>query len=564
MTLPTDPPRVLVVTSASGEATAMTPVLAALEAVGLSVRAIDAGRVGAAVDGTVDRVLRAIVGEASERRLTRELQSNPPDVVVAFDPHTAAALTDVRDQALTPAPVVAVVTDLAPISEWAQANADRYLVVDDEAAVFLEDAGAAGERILPVGAICPRVWVDAAQMSVAAARGKFKLSDGAVVLVSVAGLGFEQTSQLALQLSLAGADATFLFDAGSDVEAAQALRRNVPMLEMRAKLFGHTAEGPLLWRCADVVVARPSWAVAARALAVGTPMVLFSPDGAEDEKLIQGLEQRGFAVPAANTLMVSSALEGVLKRGARLKAFAGEDGAATVADIAWIVGNERSAVLEERRAKARESTRARMREATQAAERVAHAASVPGELEDLSGGSSDVPVEDVPDVGELAKLRAEVSTRVQQVSKTVFEAREAAERWEKRADAAGRAGDTNLRQQASRNADAERARMHGALAEMAQLEAELKRLEQATASIPASARVSRPASPPRAAASKSPSKSIDDMLHDMKQQARPNAEKSKSQAKRSRKTKRGKSAKGSIDDELAALKRKMATKKKRR
>src|SRR5207344_2093152 len=80
-----------------------------------------------------------------------------------------------------------------------------------------------------------------------------------VALVEVAGLGPELTGQLALQLSLLdGNDAiTWLFDAASDVEVAAVLRRQVPSLGLRAKLFGATGDAALLWRAADIVIARP-------------------------------------------------------------------------------------------------------------------------------------------------------------------------------------------------------------------------------------------------------------------------------------------------------------------
>ncbi|MCG8424291.1 MAG: hypothetical protein MJE77_40885, partial [Proteobacteria bacterium] len=130
--------RVLLVTSTGAPEGAVTPVLAALEATDLQVRAIDVGRAGARFsDGVVDSVIRTLAGEFAERRLMREIERNPPDVTVTFDPNTTAALSIVRDEASRPAPVVAVVGDLDPDASWAPTDADRYLTVDDEAAVDL-------------------------------------------------------------------------------------------------------------------------------------------------------------------------------------------------------------------------------------------------------------------------------------------------------------------------------------------------------------------------------------------------------------------------------------------
>src|SRR2546430_10932550 len=243
------------------------------------VRAIDVGQAGGGGGGVTDRVRRALLGEGAERKLRRELEANPPDAAVVFDPHAALALTVARDQVQNPAPVIAVVGDLDPAAAWANTDADRFVAIDELAAVALADAGVEGERILVVGAIGERAFADAGRDDRAALRTRFKLS-GKVALVEVAGLGAELTGQLALQLSLLdGGDAiTFLFDAAGDVDAAAVLRRQVPTLGLRAKLFGTTGDAALFWRSADVIVARPRPEVISRVLLVGGKLVALVDD----------------------------------------------------------------------------------------------------------------------------------------------------------------------------------------------------------------------------------------------------------------------------------------------
>jgi hypothetical protein len=89
-------PHILVVTSSGASAAAVVPVLAAIEAAGMRVRAMDVGGAGGGGSGVADRVRRALLGETAERRLRKELDANPPDVAVAFDPHAALALTGSR------------------------------------------------------------------------------------------------------------------------------------------------------------------------------------------------------------------------------------------------------------------------------------------------------------------------------------------------------------------------------------------------------------------------------------------------------------------------------------
>src|SRR5688572_23545343 len=207
----------------------------------MRVRAIDVGSVGGSGSGVAERMRRALAGENAERKLRKELELSPPDATVVFDPHSALAATTARDHVQNPSPVIAVVGDLDPLPAWSQTDADRFIAIDELAAVTLADHGVEGDRILVVGAIGERAFAEAGAQDRGALRTRFKLS-GKVALVEVAGLGAELTGQLSLQLSLldSGSAITFLFDAAGDADAAAVLRRQVPSLGLRAKLFGAT------------------------------------------------------------------------------------------------------------------------------------------------------------------------------------------------------------------------------------------------------------------------------------------------------------------------------------
>jgi hypothetical protein len=567
-------PRVLVVTSAGAPSAVVTPVLAALDAHGLVVRAIDVGRVGARASGAAWRMLRAIIGELAERRLLREIDQHPPDVALAFDPASAAALSAVRDQAEAPAPVVAVVPELEPDGEeWNEAGADRYLTVDDHAAVALADGGVPGERVLPVGPFCPLPYAEAGRQTRSDLRARFKLpTQDPVVLVEVSGLGHEATSQLALQLSLAGQRASYLFAAGDDAEAATALRRQVPTLGLRAKLFGHTSDAPLLWRAADVIVARPRPQTVAKAMAVGARMVAFAPDDGAGKALVAGLEARGQGIGAQGPLFVSSALETLLAAGAYRAAGAGDDGAASTADVAWVVGRARREIIAEAVAAQRARTSERVHAATRASAAAARATAAAGDLEDLGGDDAD-PVGDVggrasaprpPDRHEIERLRREVEARMARARRTVADSQQSAGRWQKKAEEARRLGSEVAAREADRNTDLERARMHAALAELAEMTAELESLDRAAREAPKRG-PAPPPGPSRAGGGSGPGPSrpdpppgdpsVDDLLSELKRGQGGGSSRGPGAA-------RG-GGSGTVDDELAALKRKMSGNKKR-
>jgi len=548
--------QVLIVTSSGSPAAAVVPVLAAIEAAGMRVRAIDVGAAGGGGAGVADRVRRALLGEGAERRLRKELEVSPPDAAVVFDPHSALALTVARDQVQNPAPVIAVVADLEPAAAWAQTDADRFVAIDDLAAVALADAGVEGERILVVGAIGERVYADAAREDRATLRARFKLA-GKLALVEVAGLGPELTGQLALQLSLLdGGDAiTWLFDAAGDVEAAAVLRRQVPTLGLRAKLFGATGDAALLWRAADVVIARPRPEVISRVLLIGGKLVALVDDNiAGSAKAAAALEVRRRAVAAKGLLMLSSALD---------SAFGGtppqpsSDGGDHIADIVAVVAADKRGIIDERRVAAQAQTRDRVRAASAAASAVAQAAAMPGELEDLGGAPP--PPAAVPDAAELARLRAEVQRRVVEMTRSMATARDLAARLadDARAARAMDASDASGEAaQLDRRADAERAKMHAMLAELATLDGELKELERASRAAAGAARTtaSANAGSPRAA----PAAGLDDALDELKRRAGSDPGPARPAGKPASK----KAAATTVDDELAALKQKMASKPK--
>jgi len=561
--------QVLIVTSSGAPSSAVVPVLAAIEAAGMRVRAIDVGAAGGGGGGVADRVRRALLGEGAERRLRKELEMSPPDAAVVFDPHAALALTVARDQvpavAGSATPVIAVVGDLDPASAWAQTDADRFVAVDDLAAVALADAGVEGERILVVGAIGERAFAEAGTHDRAALRTRFKLS-GKVALIEVAGLGAEHTGQLSLQLSLLdGGDAiTFLFDAGNDVEAAAVLRRQVPTLGLRGKLFGATADAALLWRAADVIVARPRPEVVARVLLAGGKLVALVDDQiAGSARAAAALEQRKRGIGAKGLLLLSSALD---------SAFGGvqpsptADGADQIADIVFAVSADKRGVVDERRQAAQAATRDRVRAASAAVNAAAATTAMPGELEDL-GGAPPEPGPSI-DAAELARLKAEVQQRKTEMTRSMAAARDAATKLADQAKGAAARGAADEATQLERRADSERAKMHAFLAELATLEQELAELERVAKAIQDAPRSSSSSSSSSGQADapqqrpRTPPPSLDDALDDLKRRAGgpggSAAPKQSAPASGSKSTRSAKPQGSSVDDELAALKKKMA------
>ncbi|MBP9088008.1 MAG: hypothetical protein KBG15_17945 [Kofleriaceae bacterium] len=546
---------VLLITSSGADSAAVVPVLAALEAADVKVRAIDVGAVGSDGSGVGDRLRRAILGESVERRLRREIEAAPPDVAVVFDPYAAIAMTVVRDAAAMPMPVVAVVGALAPGAAWAQTDADRFLAVDDGAAVTLADHGVEAERILVVGAFGEFGFVAAARDSRDALRKRFNLV-GRVVTIAICGMSPDVVGQLLLQLSLFnGADGTtFLFDAGSDADAAAVVRRQVPVLGLRGKLFGATVDAPLLWRCADAIVARPQSQTLARALLLGTPLVALVDEAAAAlTEQSTALASRRAGLTIHSVLLISGSLETLFANNTlRTPSL---DGAANAADAIALVAEQKRAVAEERRLAAAASTRERARAVHAVASSVAAATAVPGELEDL--GSADGAAAnhtanhaDLPNVAQIERLRLEMQQRLNELSAAMMQARSAADRAVVTEADARKRDDSTGASAAERLGVAERARMHALLAEMATVEREIAQLADAAKTAARTSPLESAAAASRSATAAGPRSRLDAELSALKARTvGPGARSTPARAARPVAT---------VDDELDALKRKMA------
>jgi phage shock protein A len=204
-----------------------------------------------------------------------------------------------------------------------------------------------------------------------------------------------------------------------------------------------------------------------------------------------------------------------------------------------------------------------------AAEAAARVSAAPGDLEDLSGdslGFGDLDSEPIgPDLSEIIRLRRELGVRMDRLQRTIADAQKRSRDWQKKHEAAKKQGAKDLARESERNADLERARMHSALAEMAQIEQEIKRLGEAEkAAAKAPPRRPRPkpgGARPRGSGTSAyaPQPSVDDLLEQMKRGAGAPPP-SGSKKRKSKKKKRT----AAVDDELEALKRKMAARKGRK
>ncbi|MFH0901989.1 MAG: hypothetical protein V2A73_15270 [Pseudomonadota bacterium] len=358
--------RILLVRSGGAVSEVVSAVAEALAQPGLAVRQVDLGKVPAIRDrGGAWRALQAIWGEGGAHSLERALAEHAPQATVVFEPNAAALLVRERNRRLAalalersevetasaalPFPVIAVVAEMAPRSSWNQ-DADRYAVVDDEAAVVLADSGVDGARVVTTGPPVARDTARAAREAKTAIRAAFSLpSDEQILLVNATSLGRDVLATVVLQLALLRKQTLVLFDAEKNIDAATIIRNQVPGLGLRAKLFGATGDSARLWRASDVVITRPTPAAILRGLASGCALVAIEPHGDQETSEVRSLVDRGLGCEIPRALLLATAIEpwlaGRSSRVATLAAYSRNDAAASVAALVRQVAAQRESIL---------------------------------------------------------------------------------------------------------------------------------------------------------------------------------------------------------------------------
>jgi glyoxylate reductase len=167
-------PQVLIVTSAGAPSGAVVPVLAAIEAAGMRVRAIDVGAAGGGGAGVADRVVRALLGESAERRTVDELFAEA-DAISLHCPLTAETrhLVDARRLALMKPTAVLVNTARGPVvDEEALAGALHAGTIFAAGLDVFEREPAVHPRLLdaPGAVILPHIGSASVQTRTAMAR----------------------------------------------------------------------------------------------------------------------------------------------------------------------------------------------------------------------------------------------------------------------------------------------------------------------------------------------------------------------------------------------------------
>lgn len=188
-------------------------------------------------------------------------------------------------------------------------DGDCVCVVHADLVADAVSRGAISSRVHVVGPIAPKRFTPLPS----SLRSPKKIELGldptkAVVLIPSSGLDAMDLGVALTQLAQVSSTVQFLFDVDDDVQAAEALRREVPGRDITARMFADRGQAPEYWQLADIVVTRPRSTDVLKALAVGAGLVLPTP-GRSDARAADILCRAGLAIAVGPKVSMANAVD---------------------------------------------------------------------------------------------------------------------------------------------------------------------------------------------------------------------------------------------------------------
>ncbi|MCB9667545.1 MAG: hypothetical protein H6715_05430 [Myxococcales bacterium] len=188
-------------------------------------------------------------------------------------------------------------------------EADCVYVVHETLIPEVLNRGAKKEHVHVIGPIAPKRFSHVKDDVRSAREAEFGLVETTpIVLVPTSGLDAMDLGMALTQLAQVKSNVQFLFDVDDDVQAAEALRREVPGRGIQGRMFADRGRAPEYWQLAQVVMTRPRSTDVLKALAVGAGLVLPKP-GRGDGQAAKLLCEIGVAHAVNQDMAIASTIE---------------------------------------------------------------------------------------------------------------------------------------------------------------------------------------------------------------------------------------------------------------
>lgn len=268
-----------------------------------------------------------------ERRMLQYIAQTMPDVVVSAHPFAAQGMAYLRREGWLAVPAITVITDHSDHRYWLAEGTSLYLVGSEMVRARLVAHGVPETDVVVTGIPVSLKFMQAPS-SQEARRALEIPPERKVVLVMGGGLGMIDNA-IQLLKALGALDVEVLFITGRNVRLRKEAEKMTARKRLRARIYGYVEEMERFMAAADVIITKPGGLTTTEALALGLPLVLYSPLPGQEEDNAAYLISHGAAVWADSAQEAASWVRTLIEAPEKLSSLRRCAAALGRPDAAW-------------------------------------------------------------------------------------------------------------------------------------------------------------------------------------------------------------------------------------
>ena len=251
--------------------------------------------------------LRRGIESTCNKKLLPIIAEYQPDHIICTHFMPIQFLTRWKQKGRISTPIWSCITDFVAHRFWLEPGLDGHFTADEENVWRMRSRGLENERIFATGIpvlptfIPPR---DKEQRKAAGreARDRFGLGRACpVILMMGGGAGVGNMLDLARRLFALPAEFHLVVLAGQNKTLLAELEREKAGFNGRLHPMGFTDEVPALLAASDLVISKPGGLTTVECLAMGKPMLVYSPIPGQEEQNADLLLENGAAMKAPDS-----------------------------------------------------------------------------------------------------------------------------------------------------------------------------------------------------------------------------------------------------------------------
>ena len=248
--------------------------------------------------------LRRGIESACNKKLLPIVAEYQPDHIICTHFMPIQFLTRWKRKGRITTPIWSCVTDFVAHRFWLEPGLDGHFTADEENVWRMRSRGLENERIFATGipvlpAFIPPRDKERREAAAREARDRFGLDTARpVILMMGGGAGVGNMLDLARRLFALPAEFQLVVLAGQNKALLAELEREKAAFHGRLHPMGFTNEVPALLAASDLVISKPGGLTTVECLAMGKPMLVYSPIPGQEEQNADLLLESGAALKA--------------------------------------------------------------------------------------------------------------------------------------------------------------------------------------------------------------------------------------------------------------------------